>query len=99
MLEHVAETIMTCNGTEERQSHPGKYPRPDEGPGRGVEYTVRGWENCTRLYRRHKARVTPMYKQTLTITAESLPEVGMISPKRNMKMERCKDVFSDSIMR
>ena len=51
------------------------------------------------VYRRHKTRVMPMYKQTLTITAESLPEVGMISPKGNMKMERCKNVFSDSIMR
>jgi len=49
ILEHLAETITTRNGPEERQSHPGKYPQPDEEPGeRGGVYGVgmREWHQA-----------------------------------------------------
>jgi hypothetical protein len=33
------------------------------------------------------------------MTMDSPPEVSVIGPRRNMKMERCKNVFRDSTMR
>jgi len=98
ILEHLAETITTRNGPEERQSHPGNYPQPDEEPGKTGGALSCGDEHGVRLYHRYRTGGIAMYKQTLTMTAESPPEFGVICPKRNMKMERCKDVLSDSIM-
>ena len=37
--------------------------------------------------------------QTDMMTTESPPEVSVINPKRKMKMVRCQNVFSDSVMR
>jgi hypothetical protein len=68
-------------------------------PENGVEYMLWGWKYGIRLYRIYRTTGMAMYKLTVTMTRGSPPEVSVMSPRRNEKMDRCKKVCRVWIIR